>query len=202
MPAPSPPLRPARSPFPEPVFVAVFSALRAWYQGRLDSDSDWEDDPGVRHRYGRTGSSGSRSRSRSRSRSPTACLRRRLSFGDMATPGADAAHNEGRPSDTLGAGSDGTARNGESSPLNANANPYYGRGYAQTGLGSGVLNLAQNRVIADQPLGSVPPEHHAGLMGSGSGPMASPGLRRLVHERLGPPLGFVPPAPANPQTLP
>jgi hypothetical protein len=94
-------------------------------------------------------------------------------------------------------------RNGERSPLNANANPYYGRGYVQhAGI---VPNIANLRVMADAPSGSGnAASDQQELMGSGSPLMPVRERRRSVHECLGPPLadlGFVPPAASNPNAV-
>jgi hypothetical protein len=119
----------------------------------------------------------------------------------MATPGGDAGQQGGMPTDyyaTVNVASE-SPRNGGQSPLNANANQYYGRGSVHHA--GNVPNMSNLWVMADAPPGSENgASDQPGLMGSGSPLMAVPERRRSVHERLGPPfadLGFVPLAPSD-----
>jgi hypothetical protein len=124
----------------------------------------------------------------------------------MATPGGDAGQG-GMPPDGMANATVNDAfespRNGERSPLNDNANPYYGRGYVQHA--GNVPNMANLRVMADAPSGSGnAASDQQELMGSGSPLMPVPERRRSVHERLGPPfadLGFVPPTASDPNVV-
>jgi hypothetical protein len=124
----------------------------------------------------------------------------------MATPGGDAGQG-GMPPDGMANATGNAAfespRNGERSPLNANADPYYRRGYVHHA--GNVPNMANLRVMADTPSGSGnAASDQQELMGSGSPRMPAPERRRSVHERLGPPfsdLGFVPRAAPDPNAV-
>jgi hypothetical protein len=95
-----------------------------------------------------------------------------------ATLPADAAGNEAR-NDHLVVASPRNA--GGLSTLNANVNPYYGRGYV--GHAGNVPNQSNIHVLANGP--------HPQLNGIAPGPaqalgfITPPAPRRLVHERLG-----------------